>query len=61
VRNSVVETRRVRIGFLSDVAVEIREGVREGDLVVANAGTSLRDGDQVSAKLSDEFGQTGER
>jgi HlyD family secretion protein len=61
VRNSVVETRRVRIGFLSDLAVEIREGVREGDLVVANAGTSLRDGDQVSAKLSDEFGQTGER
>jgi multidrug efflux pump subunit AcrA (membrane-fusion protein) len=61
VRNSVVETRRVRIGFLSDVAVEIREGVREGDLVVANAGTSLRDGDQVSAKLTDEFGQTGER
>jgi multidrug efflux pump subunit AcrA (membrane-fusion protein) len=61
VRNSVVETRRVRIGFHSDVAVEIREGVREGDLVVANAGTSLRDGDQVSAKLSDEFGQTGER
>ena len=61
VRNSVVETRRVRIGFLSDLAVEIREGVREGDLVVANAGTSLRDGDQVSAKLTDEFGQTGER
>jgi multidrug efflux pump subunit AcrA (membrane-fusion protein) len=61
VRNSVVETRRVRIGFLSDLAVEIREGVREGDLVVANAGTSLRDGDQVSVKLSDEFGQTGER
>jgi HlyD family secretion protein len=61
VRNSVVETRRVRIGFHSDLAVEIREGIREGDLVVANAGTSLRDGDQVSTKLSDEFGQIGER
>lgn len=61
VRNSVVETRRVRVGFHSDLAVEIREGIREGDLVVANAGTSLRDGDQVSAKLTDEFGQTGER
>ena len=57
----MVETRRVRIGFHSDLAVEIREGIRDGDLVVANAGTSLRDGDQVSAKLTDEFGQTGDR
>jgi multidrug efflux pump subunit AcrA (membrane-fusion protein) len=61
VRNSAVETRRVRIGFHSDLNVEIRDGVREGDLVVANAGTSLRDGDQVTPKLSDEFGQAGER
>src|SRR5262245_14598932 len=61
VRGGAVETRRVRIGFHSDVAVEIREGIREGDLVVANAGTSLRDGDQVTTKLSDEFGQPGER
>jgi RND family efflux transporter MFP subunit len=61
VRNSAVETRRVRIGFHSDLNVEIRDGIREGDLVVANAGTSLRDGDQVTPKLNDEFGQTGER
>jgi hypothetical protein len=51
----------VRIGFHSDLNVEIRDGIREGDLVVANAGTSLRDGDQVTPKLNDEFGQTGER
>jgi HlyD family secretion protein len=47
--------------FHSDLAVEIRDGVREGDMVVANAGTSLRDGDQVTPKVTDEFGQPGER
>jgi HlyD family secretion protein len=61
VRGGAVHTRRVRIGFHSDLNVEIRDGIREGDLVVANAGTSLRDGDQVTAKLTDEFGQAGER
>ncbi len=60
VRDRVIETRRVRVGFHSDVNVEIREGVREGDLIVANAGTSLRDGDQVTAKFLDEVG-SGER
>ncbi len=61
VRDRVVETRRVRVGLHSDLNVEIREGVREGDVVVANAGTSLRDGDQVQLKYADEFGQAGER
>jgi HlyD family secretion protein len=61
VRGGAVQTRRVRIGFHSDLNVEIRDGIREGDLVVANAGTSLRDGDQVTAKMTDEFGQVGER
>jgi RND family efflux transporter MFP subunit len=61
VRDRVVETRRVRVGFESDVAVEIREGVNEGDVIVANAGTSLRDGDPVQTKFVDEFGQPGER
>jgi HlyD family secretion protein len=61
VRDRVVETRRVRVGFHSDLNVEIREGIREGDVVVANAGTSLRDGDQVQPKFADEFGQVGER
>jgi HlyD family secretion protein len=61
VRERVIETRRVRVGFHSDLNVEIREGIREGDIVVANAGTSLRDGDQVQSKFADEFGQAGER
>jgi HlyD family secretion protein len=57
VRNRVVETRRVRVGLNSDLNVEIREGVREGETIVANAGTSLRDGDQVQPKFVDEMGQ----
>jgi multidrug efflux pump subunit AcrA (membrane-fusion protein) len=57
VRNRVVETRRVRVGLHSELNVEIREGVREGETIVANAGTSLRDGDQVQPKFVDEVGQ----
>jgi multidrug efflux pump subunit AcrA (membrane-fusion protein) len=61
VRERTVETRRVRVGFESDLNVEIREGVSEGDVIVANAGTSLRDGDAVQPKFVDDFGQLGER
>jgi len=61
VRDRVVETRRVKVGFNSDLNVEIRDGVAEGDMVVANAGTSLRDGDQVQPKFVDEVGLAGER
>jgi multidrug efflux pump subunit AcrA (membrane-fusion protein) len=61
VRDKKVETRRVRVGFESDMNVEIREGVSEGDVIVANAGTSLRDGDPVQVKFMDEFGQIGDR
>jgi len=54
--DKVVETRRVRVGLFSESAVEIREGVKEGELVVANAGTSLHDGDKVKPTLQDEAG-----
>jgi multidrug efflux pump subunit AcrA (membrane-fusion protein) len=47
VRDNVVETRRVRIGLHSDTETEIRSGLQEGDLVVASAGSSLRNGDRV--------------
>jgi multidrug efflux pump subunit AcrA (membrane-fusion protein) len=47
VRDDTIETRLVQTGFHSDTDTEIREGLREGDLVVANAGSSLRDGDKV--------------
>lgn len=48
VRNRVIETRRVRVGLMSETHVEIREGLSESDTVVANAGTSLRDGEYVN-------------
>jgi multidrug efflux pump subunit AcrA (membrane-fusion protein) len=54
VRNRVVETRRVRVGLSSDSSFEISEGLKEGDIVVANAGTSLHDGDQVQTIFADE-------
>jgi multidrug efflux pump subunit AcrA (membrane-fusion protein) len=48
VHENVIETRRVEVGFHSDTDTEIRTGLREGDMVVANAGSSLRNGDRVT-------------
>ena len=53
VRENVVERRLVQIGLHSDTHIEIRDGVREGEMVVANAGSSLRDGDKVKPIVSD--------
>ena len=47
VRNGLIETRSIQVGLHSDSDIEVRNGLGEGDLVVANAGTSLRDGDLV--------------
>ena len=54
VRDGKVETRPVHIGLLSDSNVEIREGLKEGELVVANAGGSLHDGDHVKTVSVDQ-------
>ncbi|MDQ8727123.1 efflux RND transporter periplasmic adaptor subunit [Bradyrhizobium sp. LHD-71] len=55
VKDNIVETRRVQIGLFSDTDIEIREGIKEGEIVVANAGTSLHDGDKVKTIFPDEF------
>jgi HlyD family secretion protein len=47
VRRARVETRRVEVGLMSAGQVEIREGLQEGDIVVARAGALLREGDPV--------------
>jgi HlyD family secretion protein len=60
-RGDAVETRQVRLGFFSDTAVEVREGIRQGEVVIANAGTSLHDGDRVKPLFSEESGPTGAR
>lgn len=51
VRGGVVETRKVQVGLLSAREAEITEGIGEGELVVAHAGTSLRDGDKVRPEI----------
>jgi multidrug efflux pump subunit AcrA (membrane-fusion protein) len=63
VRGNVVQTLPVQVGYQSDTDTEIRidansrrNGLREGDLVVANAGTSLRDGDKVKPIEADTAG-----
>ena len=47
VRANRVETRTVRTGLAAGALVEVREGLDEGDLVVARSGTFLREGDAV--------------
>jgi multidrug efflux pump subunit AcrA (membrane-fusion protein) len=53
VRDDVIETRLVQVGLHSDTSTEIESGLHEGDMVVANAGSSLRDGDKVTPIVAD--------
>jgi multidrug efflux pump subunit AcrA (membrane-fusion protein) len=52
---NTIETRKVRVGLTSDTATEIIDGLAEGEIVVADAGTSLHDGDQVRTMFADEL------
>ena len=61
VNGDVVETRRVRVGLTSAAAVEILEGLKVGDIVVADAGTSLHDGDRVKAMFPDDLDRSRAR
>jgi multidrug efflux pump subunit AcrA (membrane-fusion protein) len=47
VRRARVETKRVETGLMSGGQIEIRDGLAEGDIVVARAGALLREGDPV--------------
>jgi HlyD family secretion protein len=47
IKRERVETRRVETGLMSGGQVEIRDGLVEGDIVVARAGALLREGDPV--------------
>jgi multidrug efflux pump subunit AcrA (membrane-fusion protein) len=57
VRDRTVEIRRVVVGLLSDDSIEIRQGLSEGDIIVATAGTSLHDGDKVRPMFAGESDQ----
>jgi multidrug efflux pump subunit AcrA (membrane-fusion protein) len=47
VNKNTIEKRLVQVGLHSNIQTEIRQGLKEGELVVADAGSSLRPGDKV--------------
>src|SRR5216110_324058 len=61
VKGNTVETRRVRVGLTSDTSTEILEGLDVGEIVVADAGTSLHDGDQIKTMFAEELDRTRAR
>ncbi len=54
IRRNRVETKRVEIGLMSGGNIEVREGLNEGDVVVARAGALLREGDPVRPAMAAE-------
>jgi len=58
VKGNTVETRNVRVGLVSDTSTEILEGLDVGEIVVADAGSSLHDGDQIKTMFADELDRT---
>jgi multidrug efflux pump subunit AcrA (membrane-fusion protein) len=55
VSGNIVETRRVRVGLTSDSSIEILDGLKQDEIVVADAGTSLHDGDRVKPTFADDL------
>jgi multidrug efflux pump subunit AcrA (membrane-fusion protein) len=58
VKGNTVETRKVRVGLVSDTSTEILEGLDVGEIVVADAGSSLHDGDQIKTTFAEELDRT---
>jgi multidrug efflux pump subunit AcrA (membrane-fusion protein) len=58
VKGNTVETRRVRVGLVSDTSTEILEGLDVGETVVADAGSSLHDGDQIKTMFAEDLDRT---
>jgi multidrug efflux pump subunit AcrA (membrane-fusion protein) len=58
VKDNTVETRLVRVGLVSDTSTEILEGLKLDEIVVADAGSSLHDGDQIKTVFADEIDRT---
>jgi len=61
VKGNTVETRKVRVGLVSDTSTEILEGLDVGEIVVADAGSSLHDGDKIKTMFADELDRTRAR
>jgi multidrug efflux pump subunit AcrA (membrane-fusion protein) len=58
VKGTTVETRNVRVGLVSDTSIEILEGLDVGEIVVADAGSSLHDGDQIKTMFAEDIDRT---
>jgi RND family efflux transporter MFP subunit len=58
VKGNTVETRKVRVGLVSDTSMEILEGLDVGEIVVADAGSSLHDGDQIKTMFAEDLDRT---
>jgi multidrug efflux pump subunit AcrA (membrane-fusion protein) len=58
VKGNTVETRKVRVGLVSDTSTEILEGLDVGEIVVADAGSSLHDGDRIKTVFAEEIDRT---
>ena len=58
VKGNTVETRRVRVGLVSDTHTEILDGLEVGETVVADAGSSLHDGDKIKTTFAEELDRT---
>jgi multidrug efflux pump subunit AcrA (membrane-fusion protein) len=58
VKGNTVETRNVRVGLVSDTSTEILEGLEVGEVVVADAGSSLHDGDKIKTMFAEELDRT---
>jgi len=54
VRDNRIETRKVKVGLYSGNAVEIREGVAEGETIIIRAGAFLRESDRVRPILLEQ-------
>lgn len=54
IRRNRVETKRVEIGLMSGGNIEVRDGLNDGDIVVARAGALLREGDPVRPVMATE-------
>jgi multidrug efflux pump subunit AcrA (membrane-fusion protein) len=58
VKGNIVETRKVKVGLVSDTSIEILEGLDVGEVVVADAGSSLHDGDQIRTTFAEDLDRT---
>jgi len=60
VRDGRVETQGVQLGLIDGARAEVKGGLAEGDVVVARAGSFVRDGDAVRAIVPGEAAAAAE-